>query len=195
MGIRVLVIIMKQAWILATCLLAALATVQANKESKRDPKFSLFSVVTFQNLDCKSQDGGRNGTCFTSTECGDKGGKQSGTCASGFGVCCIFVFTTSGSSITQNGSYIQSPNFPSTFTSTDATSLTYTINKCQDDVCALRLDLLTFSTQRDTVAQAAENNACADAFTITSTSQGTSQQICGENSGLYYLLGDPGGRK
>ena len=28
---------MKQAWILATCLLAALATVQANKESKRDP--------------------------------------------------------------------------------------------------------------------------------------------------------------
>ena len=35
--IRVLVIIMKQAWILATCLLAALATVQANKESKRDP--------------------------------------------------------------------------------------------------------------------------------------------------------------
>lgn len=65
------------------------------------------------------------------------------------------------------------------------------------DVCALRLDLLTFSTQRDTVAQAAENNACADAFTITSTSQGTSQQICGENSGqhckhhhvsLFFLL-------
>merc|ERR1719340_311199 len=101
---------MKRAWILATCLLAALATVQANSEAKRDPKFSLFSVVTFQNLDCKSQDGGRNGTCYTSTECGDKGGKQSGTCASGFGVCCLFVFTTSGSSITQNGSYIQSRN-------------------------------------------------------------------------------------
>ena len=94
---------MKRAWILATCLLAALATVQANSEAKRDPstikgitsiiqniyenisfsEFSLFSVVTFQNLDCKSQDAGRNGTCFTSTECGDKGGKQSGTCASG----------------------------------------------------------------------------------------------------------------
>ena len=94
---------MKRAWILATCLLAALAAVQANSEAKRDPstikgitsiiqniyenisfsEFSLFSVVTFQNIDCKSQDGGRNGTCFTSTECGDKGGKQSGTCASG----------------------------------------------------------------------------------------------------------------
>ena len=53
------------------------------------------------------------------------------------------------------------------------------------DVCALRLDLLTFSTQRDTVATAAENNACADAFTITTISQGTSQQICGENAGQH----------
>ena len=46
--------------------------------------FSLFSVVTFKNQGCKSNDNDRNGTCFTSTECTDKGGKASGNCASGY---------------------------------------------------------------------------------------------------------------
>ena len=59
------------------------------------------------------------------------------------------------------------------------------------DVCAVRLDFETFSTVRDTVDQALEYNSCADPFTITSTSQGTSGQICGENAGqhIYWDLG------
>jgi len=58
-------------------------------------------------------------------------------------------------------------------------------------VCAVRLDFETFSTARDTVDPALESNTCADPFTITSTSQGTSGQICGENSGqhIYWDLG------
>jgi len=53
------------------------------KKSARDPKvFSLFSIVTFKNDGCRSQED-RNGTCFTSTECTDKGGKKSGGCAAG----------------------------------------------------------------------------------------------------------------
>ena len=108
-----------------------------------------------------------------------------------FGVCCLFIYTSTGSTVNQNCSYIQSPNFPSTFTASDATSLTYTIQKCSNDVCAVRLDFETFSTVRDTVATALESNTCADPFTITSTSQGTSGQICGENAGqhIYWDLG------
>jgi len=53
------------------------------------------------------------------------------------------------------------------------------------------LDFETFSTVRDTVDPAVESNTCADPFTITSTSQGTSGQICGENTGqhIYWDLG------
>ena len=35
------------------------------------------------------------------------------------------------------------------------------------DVCAIRLDFETFTTQRDTVNPASEANACADIMTIT----------------------------
>ena len=145
-------------------------------------------------------------------------------------MCCLFIYTTSGSTISQNCSYIQSPNFPSTFSSSDASSLSYTIDKCANgkssvshtgasthfypetpfilmfqtcefcekwdsrnvnfvnfcpsvfltlffakkshnlsDVCAIRLDFETFTTQRDTVDPAVENNACADIMTITVT--------------------------
>jgi len=200
MGISVQRIIMTTssiAWKF-TLLVVAFSSVSAVEESvpKRDQKqLSLFSIVTFQNLDCKSQDSGRNGTCYTSTECGDKGGKKSGNCAAGFGVCCLFIYSTSGSTISQNCSYIQSPNFPSTFTSTDATSLTYTIAKCSNDVCALRLDLVSFTTQRGVDATPTEAQSCGDAFTITTTSKGTSGEICGENAGqhIYYELGKDAG--
>ena len=46
--------------------------------------FSLFSIVTFPNQGCASQDSSaRNGTCYTSSECQNKGGTSSGNCAAG----------------------------------------------------------------------------------------------------------------
>ena len=45
-----------------------------------------------------------------------------------FGICCLFLFSTSGSTINQNCSYIRNPGFPSAFTATS--SVTYTIQKC-----------------------------------------------------------------
>jgi len=165
------------------------------KKSVRDPKvFSLFSIVTFKNDGCRSQEN-RNGTCFTSTECTDKGGKKSGGCAAGFGVCCIFLYQDSGAQISQNCAYIQSPGFPSTFTASMSSTLSYTIYKCSSDVCALRLDLETFTTSRGTTAAPTEDNTCGDVFTVTSSSQGASPEICGENSGqhIYYELGKESG--
>ena len=45
-----------------------------------------------------------------------------------FGVCCIFVISTTGSTVTQNCSYVQNPGFPSALTA--VTPLEFTINKC-----------------------------------------------------------------
>jgi len=96
----------------------------------RDKKiFSLFNVVTFKNDGCTSSDSSRNGTCFTSTECSNKGGRALGNCAAGFGVCCVFILSTTGD-ISQNCSYIQNPSYPSSYG--DTTSLTYTVRKCSD---------------------------------------------------------------
>ena len=47
-----------------------------------------------------------------------------------FGVCCLFTLSTSGSTISQNCSYIQNPNFPTALAGGSAVS--YTVNKCND---------------------------------------------------------------
>ena len=46
----------------------------------------------------------------------------------GFGICCLFVVSTTGATIEQNCTYIQNPGFPSTLS--DSTSLSYTVKKC-----------------------------------------------------------------
>lgn len=70
----------------------------------------------------------RNGTCYTSSECTEKGGIAQGTCAAGFGVCCVFLVSASGGTISQNCTYVQNPGFPSTYG--DTAELTYTVYKC-----------------------------------------------------------------
>lgn len=151
--------------------------------------FSLFSIVTFPNAGCSSQSTtgskARNGTCFTSTECGEKGGTVSGNCAAGFGVCCLFIHTAGGSTVSQNCSYIQNPSYPSAYTAT--TALTYTIAKCASDVCTLRLDFETFTTSGPTGGSDA--TAAVDTFTITTTPAGQAlPPISGENSGYHVYV-------
>ena len=69
---------------------------------------------------------------YFASECTDKGGSPKGKCAAGFGICC--VFTLNGDDSTQtvnyNDTYIQNPDYPSTYGGTS--SLTYTINKCSN---------------------------------------------------------------
>ena len=50
-----------------------------------------------------------------------------------FGVCCVFMVTACGSTVSQNCSYIKNPSYPSAYTAT--TSCQYTIQKC--DSCKL----------------------------------------------------------
>ena len=48
-----------------------------------------------------------------------------------FGVCCVFLYSSTSNTISYNDSYIQNPGFPSAYTST-GTTVTYTIQKCSN---------------------------------------------------------------
>ncbi len=128
----------------------------------------------------------RNGTCLTSVECANQGGTASGTCASGFGVCCIFAVSTSGSSITQSCSDIQNPGFPTALTATNA--LSYTVNKCTCEVCYFRLDFETFSTMGTGDTEETNGGDCTDQFTITTNTGQAIPTICGENAGQHVYV-------
>jgi len=166
--------------------------------------FSLFSIVQFPNAACSSTSGTySNGTCFTASECSSNGGSAQGNCASGFGVCCIFSVSATGSTISQNCSYIVNPSYPSNYapTSTPVT-VAYTIEKSDADVCRIRLDYDTLIlTQPTAVATVASAGQCAtDKLTFKTTAQttvpatgttgtyGDYPYICGTNTGYHSYL-------
>jgi len=169
------------------------------EENRRERTFSLFSVVQFPNDVCTSTSGTyTNGTCITSSECSSRGGTSQGSCAAGFGVCCVYTYSATGSVISQNVSYITNPSYPSTYapTSTPAT-LSYTINKCSCDVCRLRLDFEDFQLTTPTTA-AARGRCTTDymtlkttAHTVTSTATGNVGNypyMCGTNAGQHAYM-------
>jgi len=171
--------------------------VKLQNNQHRDGKLlSLFTIVNFENKACISTSSiasgstlFRNGTCFTQSECSSKGGSAKGNCAAGFGVCCVFLYdSTSDTTINYNDTYIQNPNYPSTYG--DTSSLTYTVNKCSDDVCWLRLDFETFTIEGPANSQEdPATGVCTDTFTVTSsTSSITYPVICGENTGQHMYV-------
>jgi len=109
----------------------------AVSQNNRDEKFlSVFQIVKFKNEVC-SADSGEDGTCFTEAECSAKGGIASGTCASAFGVCCVFTVSACGGVVTQDNTYIQSPNYPAP---APPGMCMYTINKCDSNICQFRIE-------------------------------------------------------
>ncbi|XP_059097323.1 uncharacterized protein LOC131891710 [Tigriopus californicus] len=171
--------------------------------SREGKVFSLFNIVKFDNDGCRSSstiNGGgsgsinRNGTCFTADECTSKGGAAAGSCAAGFGVCCIFLISNSGGTVTQNCSYIRNPNFPNPYDSTS--SVSYTIQKCSSSVCSLRLDFETFSIQgtgntvetNTLAAPPTLGGVCLDTFTATVNTGHRIPTICGQNTGHHIYV-------
>jgi hypothetical protein len=160
----------------------------------------LFSVVTFKNEECFSESsftgGVTAGTCYTATECTDKSGTKSGNCASGFGVCCIIVSKTGASAtIKENRTIIRNPLYPAEETSGAGTTITYTINKMQSDICQVRLDFDAFviSGPANTVESSTDNTAqtnCID--TLVTTLQGVANlhapTLCGIMTGEHLYL-------
>jgi hypothetical protein len=81
-----------------------------------------------------------------------------------FGVCCFFTIATSGA-FSENCTYIRNPGFPTA--TSEAASITYTVNKAQADVCDMRLDFETFDLRGPTDTSAAgETAVCADAMSV-----------------------------
>merc|ERR1712223_7747 len=176
--------------------LVLFGTLQAKKpESNREEKlFSLFTIVNFKNDPCRSTDTSsssnseyRNGTCYTSSECTDKGGSPKGKCAAGFGICCVFTLRGDDSTqeVNNNDTYIQNPGFPTVYT--DSSGLSYTVNKCKDDICWIRLDFDKFELSKQT-----SEISNIDSFTITESEQIYNYPIlAGTNTGqhIYIELG------
>jgi len=195
-------------WILllltSLCMMDGLQAQNITDGSPRAGKvFSVFSVVQFPNLACTTTSGTySNGTCFTNSECSAKGGSVQGNCAAGFGVCCVFSVSTSGTTISQNCTYIVNPSYPSTYVPTTTPStLTYKIAKCQDDICRIRLDYDTFILTTPSTGTATKEGQCTkDRLTFQTTAQtnlpttGTTGQygnypyLCGTNTGLHSYL-------
>ena len=66
------------------------------------------------------------GTCMTETECADKSGSVDGNCASGFGVCCMFTAVCgTTTSVSQNCTYLQNAEYPSTASASTTCSYTF----------------------------------------------------------------------
>ena len=97
-----------------------------------------------------------------------RGGTSGGNCAAGFGVCCVVASTTctsSGTSISNNNTYLRNPSYPSAYpTPTSATICAFTVNKMNDNICQLRLDFQTLE-----LGQTAATGACTDTFQATAS--------------------------
>merc|ERR1711997_19451 len=148
-------------------------------------QLSLFSVVQFPNDECtSSSDSTTMGTCLTSSECTSRSGTASGSCAAGFGVCCVVSTNTCGASLSSNITYIRNPGYPSSYTPTSSGTCSFTINKCSDNICQLRLDFQTMTGY--TVGTDTSKGQCsANIFAATGQTGSTPPTICGTNTGYH----------
>lgn len=192
------------------CLLVvASANPEPTIKQRAGRVLSLFSIVQFPNDVCTSSSTAQpNGLCLASSECSAKSGTASGNCASGFGVCCIFTASTCGSTISNNVTYITNPGFPAAYTTTG--DCKYTVTKCSDNICQLRLDFDTLALGVATgpavattcfgccgsacTSDCIANSAIAtvtDSLTVAGQTGVNPPVICGINTG-YHMYVDMG---
>jgi len=100
--------------------------------------------------------------------------------------------------VSQNCSYIVNPNYPSNYvpTSTPAT-VSYTIDKCSDDICRIRLDFDAFvlnapstvvTTQGQCIDEVMTIATTADTVVPTATTYGPYPHLCGTNTGYHSYI-------
>uniref|UniRef100_A0A1B0G9K9 CUB domain-containing protein n=1 Tax=Glossina morsitans morsitans TaxID=37546 RepID=A0A1B0G9K9_GLOMM len=172
-------------------------------KSRNSKVIHLFPVPV--DGECLSNDGRRSGTCFNAYECRSKGGIAKGECAMGFGVCCIcerkfeyeseailsnyyLVVANCNETITNNMTYLTSPNFPS-FMTENFTDCNLRVRLLNNDISQLRIDFYHFTLGQPN----RRSGVCdGDVFQVSGGPGGTFS-LCGQNSGqhIYY---DVGGR-
>jgi len=178
--------------------------VEKLNEERQEKLISTFQIVRFPNDVCIGTNS-RNGTCYTSAECSDLSGTSAGSCADGFGVCCVFLITSCGSSSSENITYWTTPS------SVSSGKCDLTICPKTDDICSIRLDFTSFtitgpstvttvqlnrklgspaSVMEDTAGAAyganLATNCQSDAFYVTSASPSSAPPtICGVNTDFH----------
>merc|ERR1719414_2094292 len=165
--------------------LIAITLAEDQLENPRKKKvLSLFSVVTFPNDQCTAKSSTTAtpvlGTCLSQTECSGKSGTVDGNCASGFGVCCTFLVSSCGSTVSENCTYIQNPSYPASYSTTGDCS--YTVNPLSSDICQLRLDLDNLDIVN------AIPGACTDSFQLTAGSGRSYDSLCGTLTGHHLYM-------
>jgi len=186
---------------LRSCLITAVlfAGLCYANDYKAKRNIGIFNVVKFGNDPCEGSDN-KNGTCYTEAECENKGGKASGSCAEGYGVCCVFT-EGCGDVVAENGTYFESSGTP-----TGQCNLK--VCKCDDNICQLRLDFMTFviagpSTATTSMHAQVNGGAIAtgaaqavnpvsqcmdDQFTVTAPGAPAPPVICGTNTGAHMYV-------
>ncbi|XP_053964363.1 uncharacterized protein LOC128867277 [Anastrepha ludens] len=159
-------------------------TIFALPNNRQNRVIHLFPVPV--DGECLSDDGRRTGNCFNAYECRAKGGTAKGECAMGFGVCCIFI-ASCNTTISNNITYLVSPQFPSFMPSNYSAPCNFKIQLMGNEVSQLRIDFYHFSMGQPN----RRTGICdGDVFAVNGGPSGE-LTLCGQNSGqhVYYEVG------
>merc|ERR1711899_229601 len=181
-------------WTLCLFFVASVAT--AMPQNKKGKAFSLFSVVTFPNVECTTtMTPAMKGTCVTQEECQNTGNTvatASGNCASGFGVCCFRRITEPGA-VTESLTHIESEGFPTPVAALTADPVT-PLNRAfpimtDSSVCAVKFDFINVQLTDPTPA----TGACTDALTVATPARNQGAgfvpgALCGVLTGQHMYV-------
>jgi len=176
------------------------ATLATSTPVEKDEKaFSLFSLVTFPNGECKTNlltDPLTSGLCLTASECTDVGGTPKGKCASSFGVCCFLRVSATDSVISNNITYIENDEYPTPYggiANAQARTWRYTLEG-NKDICQFRLDFENVVLhQPNAITGDAGVGKCGgngDTLTIENPTASFAgfQNLCGVLSGQHIYI-------
>merc|ERR1711923_493999 len=180
-------------WTLCLFFVASVAT--AMPQNKKGKAFSLFSVVTFPNVECTTtMTPAMKGTCVTQEECQNTGNTvatASGNCASGFGVCCFRRITEPGA-VTESLTHIQSEGFPTPVAALAAEPVTQTNRPfpimTDSSVCAVKFDFINVQLKDPTGA-----GACEDTLSVVTPARNPAAgfvpgNLCGVLTGQHVYV-------
>merc|ERR1712117_14662 len=180
-------------WTLCLFFVASVAT--AMPQNKKGKAFSLFSVVTFPNVECTTtMTHAMKGTCVTQEECQNTGNTvatASGNCASGFGVCCFRRITEPGA-VTESLTHIQSEGFPTPVAALAAEPVTQT-NRAfpimtDSSVCAVKFDFINVQLKDPAAA-----GTCDDTLSVVTPARNPAAgfvpgALCGVLTGQHVYV-------
>merc|ERR1712117_520661 len=179
------------------CLFFVASVAMAMPQNKKGKAFSLFSVVTFPNVECTTtMTPAMKGTCVTQEECQNTGNTvatASGNCASGFGVCCFRRITEPGA-VTESLTHIESEGFPTpvaALTAAPVTPVTRAFPIMTDSsICAVKFDFINVQLS----AAAAADGTCGDTLTVATPARGANSagfvpgELCGVLTGQHVYV-------